>query len=109
MLEHLPSKTQSLVESAILYGTVGAVFGIIRFIALGRYNNWREAAISWFVSVCVAIIAGNFLTGLGFGDGTAYAASAIGALLSENIVVAFLVLGKQLEQDPLEVVKKLRE
>lgn len=107
--DNLPLRLKVLIEGAATYGGVGAVFGIVRFIILGRYSSWREAAASWFVSVAVAVTVGLSLQWAGFSTGFAFGFSAIGALISENIVVAFLVFGSKLEKDPIGVIKKIRE
>lgn len=109
MLPPLTDRTEDLLTAVATYGAVGAVFGIIRFVALGRYSNWKEAAASWFVSVSVAVVAGYLVQGLGWSEGAAFFVAAVCALLSENIVVAFLVVGKKLETDPLDVIKQLRK
>lgn len=108
MLPPLEERSAELFTAIATYGAVGAVFGIVRFLALGRYANWREAAASWFISVSVAVVAGYLAQGLGWSNGAAFFCAAVGSLLSENLIVAFLVVGKRLEKDPLDVIKKLK-
>lgn len=107
--DDLPERIKSVIEGAATYGGVGGVFGIIRFIILGRYSSWREAGASWFVSVAVAVTVGLSLQWAGFSAGLAFGVAAICSLISENIIVAFLVFGTKLEKDPISVIKKIRE
>jgi hypothetical protein len=96
-------------ESVLTYAGISAMFSALRTWLSPHKARRLQYFISAMVSIPVGVVIGFLVNDLGLAQGVVFASVAASALIAENIINIIMNFGRELEKDPVAVVRKVKK